>query len=800
MDAARRQAQAAAQGAVAAGQSAMEHELEDLRRQVAALRLRSGESLGGDDMAAARAAPAAVESAVQAAVQQAFAAAESKLEDKLSKSLGSSLRAEASEALMDARRQLENTLDSRAAALGGGSSGSYGDDDRAAKAVDKAVAKLVGDVDSARNEVDELEARAGGRPAGRAARPEEARAAIGSGARRVRRQDRAGGRGHEDGAGRVRRRAGGDAQVPGFVADGALRRARPAVRRLARRPRRFVRGLARCDRAIGAIEGKLDVAKTTARAFAEEAPAVKRAGELAGKVESVDARVDMLDAKVGRFRDAERRSATDRARLDALETWQRGDASEAFEHLAALDAAAELQRDVVQRVGRLEEASTSYRAALGELAPQRLATCEEKLQALKQALDDNERAARDRGRELESALGDARDALETNLASFGRRVDEGAARASQAADAAEAAREIADAIPKRVDAVRDRVAALEESATEPPSTPGRESLRRYAESPTRGTNVDDDARQRCADLERKVAALERAAREAAAGARGADHKASKAHDDYSALALRVDDVSATVRRLSGSGASPPASLRPRRSAPSSDVTAESAPKPSVRTVLSPKPAESSSSSEEGSSEASSDDEEEPPKPPPKASKPKETDEEMARRLQAEWSAPAPAPSTSSAFSDPFGTASAPSVASSTSGPGLVRPAQPPAARSRFAAKGDGTRRSSSTEPKASPAQAKPQRRSGSVPPAPATPDPFGAPPAPPSVSSVASSFDGAPKAPSVASSFRPGARTPSRPRRPPPIDLIEGLGLLRPLRPAALGAVGFFGPLCCPRR
>ena len=191
----------------------------------------------------------------------------------------------------------------------------------------------------------------------------------------------------------------------------------------------LVRGLARCDRAIGAIEGKLDVAKTTARAFAEEAPAVKRAGELAGKVESVDARVDALDAKVGRFRDAERRSATDRARLDALETWQRGDASEAFEHLAALDAAAELQRDVVQRVGRLEEASTSYRAALGELAPQRLATCEEKLQALKQALDDNERAAaRDRGRELESALGDARDALETNLASFGRRVDEGAAR------------------------------------------------------------------------------------------------------------------------------------------------------------------------------------------------------------------------------------------------------------------------------------------------------------------------------------------------------------------------------------
>ena len=239
LDAARRQAQAAAQGAVAAGQSAMEHELEDLRRQVAALRLRSGESLGGDDMAAARAAPAAVESAVQAAVQQAFAAAESKLEDKLSKSLGSSLRAEASEALMDARRQLENTLDSRAAALGGGSSGSYGDDDRAAKAVDKAVAKLVGDVDSARNEVDELKrAREADLRDARLAQKkleqqlEAVRAECADKIGQVVEATRTARAALDD----ARR---GDAQVPGFVEDGALRRARPAVRRLARRPRRF---------------------------------------------------------------------------------------------------------------------------------------------------------------------------------------------------------------------------------------------------------------------------------------------------------------------------------------------------------------------------------------------------------------------------------------------------------------------------------------------------------------------------------------------------------------------------------
>ena len=266
----------------------LRRELEDLRRQVAALRLRSGESLGGDDMAAARAAPAAVESAVQAAVQQAFAAAESKLEDKLAKSLGSALRAEASEALMDARRQLENTLDSRAAALGGGSSGSYGDDDRAAKAVDKAVAKLVGDVDSARNEVDELK-RA------READLRDARLAQKKLEQQLEtvRAECADKIGQVVEATRTARAALDDARAATHKSLDSLRTELYGA--LDQRSDDWrddradlVRGLARCDRAIGAIEGKLDVAKTTARAFAEEAPAVKRAGELAGKVESVE--------------------------------------------------------------------------------------------------------------------------------------------------------------------------------------------------------------------------------------------------------------------------------------------------------------------------------------------------------------------------------------------------------------------------------------------------------------------------------------------------------------------------------
>ena len=329
------------------------------------------------------------------------------------------------------------------------------DDDRAAKAVDRAVAELVGDVDSARNEVDELKRARDADLLDAKLQQKKFEQQL-----ETVRNECTEKIGQVVEATRAARAALDDARAASRSSLDTLRT--ELYTALDQRSDDWrddradlVRGLARCDRAIGCIEGKLDVAKTTARAFAEEAPAVKRAGELSGKVESVDARVDAIDAKIGRFKDAERRSASDRARLDALETWQRGDASEAFEHLAALDAAAELQRDVLPRVGRLEEASTSYRAALGELAPQRLTQCEEKLSTLKQALDDNERAARDRGRELESALGDARDALETNLVSFGRRVDEGAARAAQAADAAEQAREIADAVPKRVDAVRD---------------------------------------------------------------------------------------------------------------------------------------------------------------------------------------------------------------------------------------------------------------------------------------------------------------------------------------------------------
>ena len=237
-----------------------------------------------------------------------------------------------------------------------------------------------------------------------------------------------------------------------------------------------------------------------------------------------------------------------------------GDASEAMvEHLAALDAAAELQRDVVQRVGRLEEASTSTGRRWASRPRSAWRRARRSLRQLKQALDDNERAARDRGPRARVGAGRARDALETNhgvlrparrrgrragVPGRGRRLEE---------------RAIADAIPKRVDAVRDRVAALEESATEPPSTPGRESLRRYAESP-HGHECDDAARQRCADLERKARPwnAQRARRRPARAARTTRRsKARAAMATSRSLALRVDDVSATgQKRLSGSGASP----------------------------------------------------------------------------------------------------------------------------------------------------------------------------------------------------------------------------------------------------
>ena len=138
LDAARRQAQAAAQAAVAAGASATEQEVEALRRQVAALRLQTGDALAGDD------------AAVEAAVTAALGAAEKKLEARLSATLGASLRAEAAEAGLDARRALEASFDSRAAAVAARRAEG---DDAAAAAVDKAVAELIKSVDAARDEV-----------------------------------------------------------------------------------------------------------------------------------------------------------------------------------------------------------------------------------------------------------------------------------------------------------------------------------------------------------------------------------------------------------------------------------------------------------------------------------------------------------------------------------------------------------------------------------------------------------------------------------------------------------------------
>ena len=160
---------------------------------------------------------------------------------------------------------------------------------------------------------------------------------------------------------------------------------------------------------------------------------------------------------------------------------------------------------------------------------------------------------------------------------------------------------------------------------------------------------------------------------------------------------------------------------------------------------------------------------------------------MARRLQAEWSAPAPAPSTSSAFSDPFGTASAPSVASS--GPGLVPPfgsaggAEPLCSQGRRDPEelvdgaqglaGPGRQAAATERLRAAGAgDARPLRRAARA------------------AVGVLRGVVLRRRAQGAVRGLIVLAGRGSLRRAGGPVDLVEGLGILRPVRPAALGAVG----------
>lgn len=368
LDAAKQRAAAAASAAISPVQARVEGELEALRRQVAALRLAAGDDLAGDDRAAAAAAAAPLEFAVEAAVATAVAKAEARLEAKLGASLRDELRAEAAESSRRTARDLEDALEARVAALRKAGAPGGPEDDGTAAAVDRAVATLVANVDAARESVRrlddktaELERTAEQTSKRLDADVEAAREAFDERLSAVVQQTHAvrAALSGETAAGRERF-DGLRSELYGALEHrvGELRDDRAELRR----------GLSRCEKATSALTEKMGVWKTTARAYAEDAPAVKKAGDLVAKVDKVEQKLEAVDAKCARLRDLDERAARDRSRVDRLERWRDGDAGDALDALAKGELGGG-DKASLAKVAKVEEGLAALRGALAEVAP-----------------------------------------------------------------------------------------------------------------------------------------------------------------------------------------------------------------------------------------------------------------------------------------------------------------------------------------------------------------------------------------------------------------------------------------------
>ena len=112
----------------------------------------------------------------------------------------------------------------------------------------------------------------------------------------------------------------------------------------------------------------MGVWKTTARAYAEDAPAVKKAGDLVAKVDKVEQKLEAVDAKCARLRDLDERAARDRSRVDRLERWRDGDAGDALDALAKGELGGG-DKASLAKVAKVEEGLAALRGALAEVAP-----------------------------------------------------------------------------------------------------------------------------------------------------------------------------------------------------------------------------------------------------------------------------------------------------------------------------------------------------------------------------------------------------------------------------------------------
>ncbi|KAH8096414.1 hypothetical protein JL720_3785 [Aureococcus anophagefferens] len=338
LDAAKQRAAAAASAAISPVQARVEGELEALRRQFA----------------------------VEAAVATAVAKAEARLEAKLGASLRDELRAEAAESSrrtrdLGTRRgppplRKAGAPGSRGRRDGRGRGPGGGDarrqrrrraresvrrlDDKTAeleRTAEQTSKRLDADVEAAREAFDE-------RLSAVVQQTHAVRAALSG--------ETAAGRERFDGL---------RSELYGALEHrvGELRDDRAELRR----------GLSRCEKATSALTEKMGVWKTTARAsYAEDAPAVKKAGDLVAKVDKVEQKLEAVDAKCARLRDLDERAARDRSRVDRLERWRDGDAGDALDALAKGELGGG-DKASLAKVAKVEEGLAALRGALAEVAP-----------------------------------------------------------------------------------------------------------------------------------------------------------------------------------------------------------------------------------------------------------------------------------------------------------------------------------------------------------------------------------------------------------------------------------------------
>lgn len=286
------------------------------------------------------------------------------------------------------------------------------------------------------------------------------------------------------------------------------------------------RNLARHDKRAGALEEKIRVIKVSARAYAEDAPAVRRASALAAKFEKIDHKLDAVDAKTQRIRDLEDRIARDRARLERIERASKDDVQKPTQQRQD-EAQDSVVRDLTSRLGRLEEWRDAARSALAALTPARLDRLDEAIGSLAKRADDTDADSRQAQSERDLAAADLKESIENQIQTISRAVEDCRETATRAAD--------------------DAAKATVNQSVGIPSIDFQQIARRLANLEGRGETyldnvnlvpegVDLDARRRLDAIDRKLRNNDLS-----------DSRVDRFSENIDTLSRRVDDLSTAVQ-------------------------------------------------------------------------------------------------------------------------------------------------------------------------------------------------------------------------------------------------------------